>query len=153
MLNRSIVCITSHLIADTSGKTMGLQESGGLKIQYAANYVLRIKYTDKWHVGSGENQKQVGSILHYNITKSPYGPVDGIDCYLRFGQGLDPIFETIQIASDLGYIAVAGAGWSTLSYLEDAPKLQGSEKVYQYMLDNKEAYAKLELLVSKALDE
>jgi hypothetical protein len=58
---------------------------------------------------------------------------------LRYGKGIDKYMESITLASDIGIIHKGGA-WYTLSFLEDKPKFQGTEKVRNYLLENNQAY-------------
>lgn len=141
LLNKSIVIITQHMIADTSGKSMSpYHEDGGNKIQHQSDIRMRIKYTDKWEVGSGDNAKRVGQVLHWQIMKSPFGPHDKIESYLRYGYGLDDITENINFACDLGLITKGGS-WFTLEWTGE--KFQGQEKIYQILYENKKLYQEL----------
>lgn len=149
-VNKHLVMLTQHLITDTSGKGLGYQEDGGTKIKHASDYRLRIKYIDKWMVGSGENEKCVGQILHWTITKSPYGVIDKIDSYLRYGYGLDDVSEIINLACDIGLI-VKGGSWFTMEFLESKQKLQGQENVYQFLKTNVDAFEQLKTAVKESL--
>jgi recombination protein RecA len=151
MLNKQIVVLLQHLIADTSGKGMGgPQEDGGNKIKHQADIRMRIKWTEKWEAGSGENSRRIGQVLHWQIVKSPFGPVDKIDSYLRYGYGLDAITESIMLACDIGYI-IKGGSWFTLDFLDDKPKLQGQEKVYDHLLNNPKDFNKLNKIIQESL--
>jgi len=151
-INKQIVILTQHMIADTSGRSMGsgYHEDGGAKIKHQSDVRMRIKYTENWEVGSGENTHRVGKLLNWQIIKSPYGEFDKIQSYLRYGYGLDDITETINLACDIGLI-VKGGSWYTLGYLETPVKLQGGEKVYEHMVANKIDYDKLYKLVMESL--
>jgi protein RecA len=150
-VNKSVVIIIQHLIADTSGYGSGYVEDGGQKLKYQADVKMRIKYTTAWKTGSGENETRVGQILHWQITKSSLGPpVDAFDSYLRYGYGLDGVTEIISLGCDIGLITKGGS-WFTLDYLKDKPKLQGQEKVYAYLKDNAKDLAELEKKVKESL--
>ena len=153
LLNKQIVILTQHMIADTSGKGIGgYHEDGGSKIKHQADIKMRIKYTDKWVSGSGENEKRIGQILHWQIVKSPYGPIDKIDSYLRYGYGPDNVWEIVNLACDIGLISKGGAGWYTLSFLNEPEKLQGQEKVHAYLIENQAIYNILYEKVQEALN-
>ena len=52
--------------------------------------------------------------------------------------------ELLTLASDIGLINKGGA-WYTLDFIDgDKIKLQGAEKVRQYLIDNPEHYIKLQ---------
>lgn len=153
-LNKHILIMCSHMIADTSGKGLGFQEDGGEKVKFLANIRMRIKYTDRLNVGSGEDAKQIGQILHWSIIKSPCGVIDKVDSYLRFGIGLDKITESITMACDIGLISKGGA-WYTLKWLEkpdeDPIKICGIEKTYNYFVENPEIFKQLTKKIREAL--
>jgi recombination protein RecA len=143
LLNKQILMITQHLITDTSGKGVGYHEDGGVKVTHQADIRMRIKYTERWNVGSGENEKQIGKVLHWGISKSPYGEVDKLESYLRYGYGLDDVFEYINLAIDLGIIKKGGAWYS---YGEE--KWQGQEKLYNAILENKTLFEEIKGKIS-----
>lgn len=150
LLQKSVLIILQRLIADSSGKTMGLQEDGGNSLKYAADYRLRIKYTDKINVGSTEDSKQIGQMMHFAITKSPFGPADKIDVPLRFGVGIDEVTCLINIGIDLDLITKGGS-WLTLDFAPEKNKIQGVENLYKYLIENTDLYNLLKSNVDKIL--
>jgi recombination protein RecA len=143
LLNKQILLITQHLITDTSGKGIGYHEDGGVKVTHQADIRMRIKYTERWNVGSGENEKQIGQILHWGIAKSNHGSVDKLESYLRYGYGLDDVYEYINLAIDLGVIKKGGS-WFT--YGEE--KWQGQEKLYNAIKENPKLLEEIKSKVS-----
>lgn len=154
ILNKSIVIAIFHLIADTGGKGAGMLEDGGNKIRHAANIRLRIKYCEPLTIGSGENEQRVGQVMHCKLIKGPLGQADKIDLYLRYGFGIDYYTEAINLACDFALINKAGA-WYNLSFLETPtvapPKLQGMEKVREYLLENGTEFTMLENKIKESL--
>lgn len=149
-LNKHILILCSHMIADTSGKGLGFQEDGGEKVKFQSNIRMRIKYTDRLNAGSGEDSKQIGQILHWSILKSPYGVIDKVDSYLRFGIGLDKITESITMACDIGLISKGGS-WYTFNFMEEPEKLQGMEKAYTFLSEHPEIFKELTKKIREAL--
>jgi recombination protein RecA len=149
-VNKCLVIILQHMIANTGG--MGgpsWVEDGGEKIKYHADVRMRIKYIEKWK----EGETQVGQIIHWEIVKSALGgPVEMFDSYLRYGYGLDDVWEIINLACDIQLITKGGA-WYTLSFVEgeEKPKIQGQEKLYQYLRSNEAVYQVLHNKVKEAL--
>lgn len=149
-LNNHILILCSHMIADTSGKGLGFQEDGGEKVKFQSNIRMRIKYTDRLNAGSGEDSKQIGQILHWSILKSPYGVIDKVDSYLRFGIGLDKITESISMACDIGLITKGGA-WYTFDFMKEPAKLQGMEKAYTFLAEHPEVFKDLSKKIRESL--
>ena len=65
-------------------------------------------------------------------------------------KGIDRYTELINLASDIGIINKGGA-WYTITSLEDKPKFQGTEKVRAFLLENPEAYSKVQAEVKTVL--
>ena len=136
----SIIIIIQHLIANTSGYGVPWMEDGGQKIRYQVDVKLRAKTVSKWEV----KEEQIGQIVEWEIATSALGkPGNKAKSYIRYGQGLDYISESIEIGCDLGLISKAGA-WFKLEFIkEDKPekeekelKFHGQENLYQYLADN-----------------
>lgn len=134
-VRKHLVCITQHLIANTSGYGPAFMEDGGNKIQHAQDIKMRIKTTEKWTDGDG---KQVGLIITWEIVTSALGgPCSDIKSYFRFDHGLDATYELMLLACDFGVITKGGS-WFTCEFLPDKPKVQGEEKLYQFLVSNPE---------------
>ncbi len=136
-LNNITLIAMLHLIANTSGYGPAQYEDGGNKLQYQADAKIRIKKTEAWERGAGDNAKTIGSMVTWEVIFSPNGaPGGSAQTYLRYGHGYDSVWEIINLACDYGFILKGGA-WYTYS-LEDGfvVKVQGQEKLYQYFLEN-----------------
>ena len=142
-VNNTTLIVIQHLINDTSGMGKGKQEDGGEKIQYQQDVKLRALYKENWKVGSGENEKIIGQIVHWKmITGALPGnsPNSQVTTYLRYGVGFDRLQENLQIATDLGIVTKGGA-W----YTYGDQKVQGEEKLYQMFKASPELQDKLSL--------
>lgn len=142
----SLVIIIQHMIANTSGYGSPYIEDGGAKIFYQSDFKLRGVSFKKWEQGEGN---QIGQVNNWHIIASALGqPGAKVESYLRFGTGTDDIMEIIELACDVGLITAAGA-WFELSFLEEPIKLQGQQKVWDYLSANP---LQLELLNKQVKD-
>jgi hypothetical protein len=122
------------------------KEKSGQAIAYQTDVKLRAKFHKPWTIGTQTNETQIGQEIEWTAQCSAIGPPGGtITSYIRYGQGIDKAMELTTLGSDMGLIAKSGS-WYTLSFLdgeEGKQKLQGLEKVRQYLVDNPETYNKL----------
>lgn len=142
-VQNSILIIIQHLIANTSGYGSPYMEDSGRKLRYQVDVKLRAKGVAKWEIGD----KQIGQAVDWEVVTSALGSPGGkCTSYIRYGHGIDKIFESIKIACEFGLISTAGS-WFTLDFLgEGAEKVQGQEKVFNYLQSNQPA---LQLLFDK----
>lgn len=140
-VNRVILWGIQHLITNTSGYGAGRKEDGGVKIQYALDVKLRLKWGEDWEIGPQDNKKSIGKIAHWDIVTSALGalPNQKIDSYIRFGTGIDELKENIEIAISLDIIKKGGA-WYTFG----EEKIKGEEKLYQWFVSNPDMIKLLE---------
>jgi recombination protein RecA len=132
-VNKTIVIMIQHLIANTSGYGAKFLEDGGNKIQYQCDNKIRCRGKADWM----DCDIQVGQVVTWDIeTCSLKKPGTKFESYLRYGYGLDKYMETIQLATDLSIIEKGGA-WFTLP---DGKKLQGENNVRAYLEENEEVY-------------
>ncbi len=152
-VNKCLVIIVQHMIANT-GTTGGPTwvEDGGEKIKYHADVRMRIKYIEKWKAG----ENVIGQVIHWEVVKSALGPpVDMFDSYLRYGYGLDDVWEIIDLACDIGLIKKGGS-WFELIFDkkegdEEGEKVQGQENLYQLLRSRPELYQQLHTKVKESL--
>lgn len=139
-VNRQILLVIQHLIANTSGYGAKYMEDGGNKIKYQYDIKIRAKGSEPWTVGSGENEVQVGQKVTWNIISSALGgkPNTKVESYLRYGVGVDHVMEYIEQALSLGVI-VKGGAWFTWG----ERKFQGQERVYENFSNSPEDLTKL----------
>ena len=137
-VNRNIVIGITHLMGNPTGYGAEFKEKSGQSIAYQTDVKLRVKSFKPWTLGT--DTTQIGQEMEWQAIWSALGPPGGIcTSYLRYGKGIDKYMESITLASDIGIIHKGGA-WYTLSFLEDKPKFQGTEKVRNYLLENNQAY-------------
>jgi recombination protein RecA len=137
-VNRNIVIGITHLMGNPTGYGAEFKEKSGQSIAYQTDVKLRVKSFKPWTIGT--DTTQIGQEMEWQAIWSALGPPGGIcTSYLRYGKGIDKYMESITLASDIGIIHKGGA-WYTLSFLEDKPKFQGTEKVRNYLLENNQAY-------------
>lgn len=147
--SQSVVVGIIQDYANTSGYGAASKEKAATKWKYQADIAIRMKKFDKWMIGSDENGKIIGQIVHADIRTSALGnPFNEIDVYLRFGYGIDKSFENMKAAESCGLINKAGA-WYTLDFLNgveefmvngEPPKKQGSENCALFLRENEKAY-------------
>ncbi len=146
-LNKSIVFGVIHQYANTSGYGKAFNEKVAKRWQYQADVKLVGKSSKGWRSGNEETGPEIGKIVTWEIGTSAIGaPGAKVESYIRYGVGLDRIYEKIQLASELGIIKSGGA-WMTLKFLDkddvvgtDFEKkfeekgevvIQGAQKVYE----------------------
>lgn len=140
-VNKNIVIGITHLMGNPTGYGAEFKEKSGQSIAYQTDVKLRVKSFKPWTLGT--DTTQIGQEMEWQAIWSALGPPGGIcTSYLRYGKGIDKYMESITLASDMGIIHKGGA-WYTLTFLEDKPKFQGTEKVRNYLLENRTAYEEL----------
>ncbi len=129
----SIVVVIQHVIANTSGYGPAFLEDGGNKIKYQSDVKIRSVSSSKWM----DKEKQIGQEVKWDIIYSALGsPGASVQSFIRYGHGVDCIWEQIETAVEIGLIEKAGA-WFTLSFLKEPVKLQGQNAVWNYLKENK----------------
>ena len=151
---KCLVIMITHMITNTSGYGKSKMADGGVKIQFQADTRMEVKSVSPWEsAGSTKEQKNViGLKVTWDILCSSIGaPYKTCESWIRFGHGIDKVQEILMIAIDLGLISVAGS-WYNLDFIESEKiKLQGQEKVYNYLTENPEFYTLLESKVKEML--
>jgi RecA/RadA recombinase len=119
--NSIVICIL-QLRANTSGYGATSMEKGGNAIQYQVDIKLRVKEVEPWAVTKGA--EPFGQIVTWSCESSALGPPGRkCDSYIRYGQGIDEIMESILDARDIGLIS--GSTWLYLDFLEKYPEVTG----------------------------
>ena len=154
-VNRTIVIGITHLISNTSGMGAQYTERAARMWLYQKDYDLRTVMKQAWKAGD----KQVGLDIKWACNCSKSGPPGmTINSYLRFGVGIDRLYELLNLGIQCGLVKKSGS-WMSLSCLTkdeykyllqggEAPKYQGTEKLYEALLANPEWAAALEKEVS-----
>lgn len=144
-VQRTTVIVIQHLIANTSGYGPSQMEDGGRKLQYQVDVKLRCKGIEKWEEGNGEDKRQIGQMVKWDVMYSALGPPgQEVVSALRYGEGIDTVWEMIDLSCDLGLISKGGA-WFTLFPNEENPiKIQGLNNLRNYLVEKPELLEKLE---------
>lgn len=146
-----IVWAIMHLTQSQTGYG-GYVEKGSRTLQYQADVQMRVKYDRPWKVGVSGSEKQIGQQVHWLIESCALGPPGmEVDSYIRYGVGVDRVFEAINLGVQLGLVGKAGA-WMSLDYMErhvnllglekwgdeavKKTKTQGAEKLYKLLQEN-----------------
>ena len=100
----------------------------------------------------GTEATQIGQEVEWQVLCSALGPPGGsITSYIRYGYGIDKHMELVTLACDMGLINKGGA-WYTLDFMKgEKQKLQGAEKVRQFLLDNPKVFDELYQEVKKTI--
>jgi len=139
-VNDTVFIVIQHLINDTSGRGGGKMEDGGVKVQYQQDVKLRGAWKEAWKVGTGENEKVIGQLLHWKmLTGALEGNTPGaqVDTYLRYGYGMDELMEYVELASELNIVEKKGSWFTINKGQTDEAKFQGEEKLYQAIKSDK----------------
>jgi hypothetical protein len=162
-----IVWAIMHLTQSQTGYG-GYVEKGSRTLQYQADVQMRVKYDRPWKVGVSGSEKQIGQQVHWLIESCALGPPGmEVDSYIRYGVGVDRVFEAINLGVQLGLVGKAGA-WMSLDYMErhvallgldkwgdeaiKKTKTQGAEKLYKLLQDNPAWIEVLEKEISKMIN-
>ena len=145
--NDCIMIALVHLHANVSGYGAPMLEGGGTKVQYAADYRLRLKKATDWKNTQGVVIGHEMEWIQYHSALTR--PNISATSYHRFGSGIDELFECIQLAQAVDYIH-KNHGWFTLKFLKDHVtdfdeskfKFNGEANVYDFLLNHPE-YSKI----------
>lgn len=158
-VNQSVVIGITHLIANTSGLGAPLMERAARAWQYQCDYQLRVKNKSPWARSS--DARILGAEVSWVCNTSRRGtPGMAISSYVRYGTGIDRLYELAYLGDTVGLIKKKGS-WYTLSYLEkhlaaaegqqgEPPKAQGLENVARLLGENPEWAAWLDRELASA---
>lgn len=149
-VNKNIVIGITHLMGNPGYGNVEWKEKSGQAIAYQTDIKLRAKFHKAWTLSA--DGAQIGQEVEWQTMCSALGPPGGtITSYLRYGQGIDKQTELATLAADMGLINKGGA-WYTLDFITDEKvKLQGVEKVRQYLVDHPNRYDELYQLVRNTI--
>ena len=136
--NHIVVCIM-HQMADMSMSRKTKMMDGGNGIQFQCDNVLEIKYVTPW---VDKDEKRIGQICHWEIIKSSGQGITGsqYESALRYGKGIDDVYEIIAAAMELGIITKGGS-WYRADFLPEIGKdnkrhVQGEDKLMAFLDEN-----------------
>jgi recombination protein RecA len=146
-INKCVILVIQHMIANTSGYGPPLIEDGGNKILFQADYKIRCKSFHPW-TGSSE-ESIVGQLIDWQVITSGLGGIPGYktQSYFRYGLGLDVVMELIDLGLKINLIKKSGA-WFEF----DGNKYHGQLKLWDYLTQNIDVQKKLGLQINQALN-
>ena len=152
-VNKNVVIGITHLMGNPTGYGAEFKEKSGQAIAYQTDVKLRAKTFKPWVLGA--DGTQIGQQVEWQVACSALGPPGAVTTgYIRYGCGIDQHMEIISIACDVGLINKAGA-WYSLDFLEDKEKkkqkLQGTEKIRTFLLENPKAFEKLSAAIKETM--
>jgi recombination protein RecA len=149
-VNKNIVIGITHLMGNPTGYGAEFKEKSGQAIAYQTDIKLRAKSFKPWLVGT--DNVQIGQEVEWHTQCSALGsPGGNITSYIRYGKGIDKEMELINLAVDIGLINKGGA-WYSLDFLDgNKTKFQGTEKVRNFLLEDKSVYDTLYAEVKKTM--
>lgn len=119
-VNDSVIIGIVQYYANTTGRGADWNEKAAKRWKYQSDFILQCKYTEKYP--KGDDVDQVGQILHWLIKTSGEGsPNRKCESLLRYGVGVDRIYEAFMLGQSVGL--VSGKGWYNFDFLADKPEL------------------------------
>lgn len=146
-VNDNIVININHVMANPSGYGSPYVEKGSNSTKYQTDFKLKAKSFKPWKDGD----KQIGQEVKWLVVTSALGPPGmEVDSYIKYGIGIDNIYELMMLAMDCSVLQAKGA-WITADedLFGEKLNLQGKEKMYNWLLDNPDKYKVLEDKVRK----
>ena len=137
--NRGHIIVTiMHIMADLSMSRKTKMMDGGNGIQFQCDNVIEAKFSQDWM----EDGKKIGQFVNWELVKSSGTGITGSKYVsaLRYGYGIDDIYELVDAAMELGIITKGGA-WFSSDLWED--KIQGQAKLTSYLKENPEIVEKI----------
>ena len=142
-VSKSIIIVIAHVVANTGGGNKKTSRTGGNKIQYAVDVDLECSYTERWTTGAVKDDPdsgtEIGKKIHW-ITGSTGGnaaPGMKTVSYMRYGYGIDEVYELFDIGKTLSLIRQNKA-WFYFDFLEqeDTKAINGEENAMQEFQDH-----------------
>lgn len=145
-ITNCIVISICHMTANINPQAKKKKiRSGGNKIGYQVDVDLEAKYSSAWKVA----EQQIGQKVEWITGSTSIAPPGmSVQSSIRYGIGIDRVDEIVDLAEMCGFIQKGGA-WYEVEGLES--KLQGKEKVVQYLNENPELVDELEVKIREML--
>lgn len=149
-MKSNIVYIT-HVQANPSPYG-GPAEVGGNAIKYQASYRLTCMSSSETPKDGDKAGNKTGRESKFKIYKSAIGPGTGDAIfYIRYGHGYDREMDIVNVAEELGFIMKAGAWFSFKNSEDKEVKVQGTEKLVEYLRANQEESDYLDTKIRKLI--
>lgn len=128
VMKSNVIGIT-HLMANVTSPYGGFTEKSGTSITYHADIKLKAK---KFDFLEDSRKRIIGQKVTWFCEKSALGGPGGeVEGYIRYGKGIDELYELLMMAKDIGLITeTTRGGWHSLDF-SAGEKIQGAEVVYQ----------------------
>lgn len=150
-VNKIIVWNIQHIIANTSGKGIPFTEDGGNKIIFQGDVKIRAKYFADWKLSETATDL-IGQCTKWDIEFSALGPPGRqSDMWLRYGKGIDEVWEWMQLGLELGVINSDKKPWYSLEPIGLEIKRQGAHNLHDYLIENLDVAEKLQTKVKEML--
>lgn len=128
--NKNIVILINQLYGNASGLGAEFKETGGRKVGYVAEVRLRGKMVERWK----EGETQIGQKVKWEVLASGIsGTGTQMDCFLRYGYGIDTEAEILELAKEIDIVSLKGAWYSYGDF-----RCQGEAKMISYLRENPE---------------
>lgn len=141
---KSILFGINHVYASQGMGPATLQESGGKKVQYAANYKFRLVYKKPEEKDGIIIGNTVFFQCMFHPSDSTTSPKEQCEFFHRFKYGIDDINDIIDIGSLYGVMKKSGAWYS---YGDE--KWQGKENTREAILNNPKLLNELRVKVQE----
>jgi RecA/RadA recombinase len=113
--NKNVVVGVVQLYANTGGVGTWLLEKMPTRFKHQADVWMLCKKNEPWKAGSAEDAPEVGMVVHWQVKNSPLGGKGAVESYLRYGAGIDKVYELFLLAAANGF--VSGSGHYTFEFL------------------------------------
>jgi hypothetical protein len=147
-VNGNIVVGIVQMYSNTSGKGAWVLEKVPSRFKHQTDLWLCLKSSRPWKTSDAEDAEEVGLQVTWEIKNSSIGNRGKVESWIRYGVGVDKVYELFLLANAFGIIS--GTGWYTFDFLEKKPelrkgtdyadkevvKVQGKEKALQLLKDH-----------------
>lgn len=141
-VNNAIVLGITQRYSNTSGMGAAFNEKAAEAWKYQCDYQLYTKRATEWKA----SDKTIGFLVDWVCKTSKTGlPVQAVQSYIRFGLGVDSLYESMIFAETARLVKKSGS-WYTLTFLqnhlewnaetEKSARAQGGEGVYKLLQQN-----------------
>lgn len=138
-LNDCLVLGIIHYYANTSGMGAAKNEKAASRWKYQSDCAIQCKGFQFWRNG-GNDTPPIGLETDWLVKTSAIGPPGQKGkSFIRFGVGIDKIYELTLIAQDFGLIEASGS-WFSLSFLNNVEEKTRKEILTNTELEDKQEY-------------
>jgi len=127
-VNKNIIIGITHLMGNPTGYGAEYKEKSGQAIAYQVDVKLRAMKFAPWKI----SERQIGQIVDWKCITSAIGPPgQTATSYIRYGIGIDKLYELINLCIEVDIIEKKGA-W----YCYEDNKTQGLENLKQFFVEH-----------------